>query len=55
MLSDVKGRIIEGGVSERNGDAGIEVCAGTIATRPRYSEYLVESAAGGAGDELTCS
>ncbi len=31
MLSDVKGQILKGGVSERRDGAGIEVYAGTTA------------------------
>ncbi len=48
-LNDVKGRILEVGVSERNGDAGIKLYAGTAAARARDSEYPIKCMAGGSG------
>ncbi len=34
VLNDVKGRILDGGMSERNGNAIIEMYAGTAAETP---------------------
>ena len=53
MLNDVKGRMLEGGVSERNGDAGIEVYAGTAAERPKDVEYPIKCTAERAEDDTT--